>query len=203
MLPWVVRHRRTRFLLITFACSAAGLISVVYFFPHYAAPVTAVTFALLIQCMRHMRRLEFRGRPVGIFLTRLIVLVIISVAGSRALHLTKRQKPWSIYRAEISKRLKALPGNDLILVQYSPAHNADHEWVWNRAEIDQSKIVWAREIPGVDITPLLDYFHDRKVWLLEADAVPPKLLPFREEQIPAKTARSGNLTPRRGAALPR
>jgi hypothetical protein len=43
------------------------------------------------------------------------------------------------------------------------------EYVYNRAASDRAKTVWAREIPGVDVAPLLNYFHDRDVWLYEPD----------------------------------
>ncbi|HMK23300.1 MAG TPA: hypothetical protein VK466_13275, partial [Terriglobales bacterium] len=57
-------------------------------------------------------------------------------------------------------------------------HTVDNEWVYNAADIDRSKIVWAREIPGRDPAPLLDYFRGRTVWLVEADATQPQLLPY-------------------------
>jgi hypothetical protein len=62
-----------------------------------------------------------------------------------------------------------------VIVRYAPDHNVHNEWVYNSARIDESEIVWARDMGNAANRELLDYFHDRKVWLLEPDAVPLKL----------------------------
>ncbi len=46
-------------------------------------------------------------------------------------------------------------------------------------DIDHAKIVWARDIPGIDIHPLLKYYSDRDVWLVEPDANPPRMTPYK------------------------
>ena len=45
------------------------------------------------------------------------------------------------------QQLEATPGKHLVIVHYAPELFADHEWVYNDADIDGSKIVWAREKP--------------------------------------------------------
>jgi len=57
-------------------------------------------------------------------------------------------------------------------VRYGADHDVGLEWVYNRADIDRAKIVWAREIPGVNMRPLLDYFKGREAWLVEPDEGP-------------------------------
>jgi len=79
----------------------------------------------------------------------------------------------------IVKQLEDIPGKHLVIVRYAPDHFADHEWVYNDTDIDASKIVWAREIPTVDMAPLLEYFRDRKVWLVQADHQPQQREEYR------------------------
>jgi len=73
------------------------------------------------------------------------------------------------FRKPVEKQLAALPGEHLVLVRYSKDHNSGEEYVYNDADIDHAKTVWAREIPGMDLGPLLSYFRNRDVWLYEPD----------------------------------
>jgi hypothetical protein len=81
-------------------------------------------------------------------------------------------------RARIESKLRASAGLQLAIVRYAPEHVVSAEWVYNGADLDHAKVIWAREIPGVDIRPLLDYYSDRQVWLIEADAIPPEPVPY-------------------------
>jgi hypothetical protein len=51
-------------------------------------------------------------------------------------------------------------------------------WIYNGADLERAKIVWARDIPGLDIGPLLHHFNGRRVWLAEPDAAIPRLGPY-------------------------
>ena len=82
-------------------------------------------------------------------------------------------------RARVLSRLSAMDGKQLAIVRYRPDHNAVmNEWVYNRADIDGSKVVWARDMDPAENRELLQYFHDRRAWLVEADEVPPKVSPY-------------------------
>jgi len=152
---------RVRYLMIQFVLCFLGWFSVVWFLPHYAAPATAVIFALVVQATRHLRRWEFRGRSVGIGLTRAVVLfaVILAPLHQRGgtLQPVTSKPPTIGYRAKFAADLAAMPGEHLALVRYGVSIDSG-EWVYNAADIDHAKVVWAREIPGMDVRPLLDYF---------------------------------------------
>jgi hypothetical protein len=73
------------------------------------------------------------------------------------------------FRKPIEQQLAALPGEHLVLVRYAQGHNSGEEYVYNEADIDHAKTVWAREIPGMDLSPLFQYFRNRDVWIYEPD----------------------------------
>lgn len=62
--------------------------------------------------------------------------------------------------------LSKQPGQHLVLVRYGPHHNIHYEWVYNDADIDRSRIVWARSIPNGKNAELLRYYPRRQVWEL-------------------------------------
>ena len=66
----------------------------------------------------------------------------------------------------------------MIIVRYDPDHILLDEWVYNEADIDSARVVWAREMDVSGNQELLEYFKDRDIWLLRADADPPELVPY-------------------------
>jgi hypothetical protein len=80
-------------------------------------------------------------------------------------------------RIAIRRQLDAAPGRQLVFVRYWPRHQFQ-EWVHNAADIDGSRIVWARDLGAEENQKLLVYYPDRTAWLLEPDAHPPLLRPY-------------------------
>lgn len=187
-LPEVLLDRRMRPVLIQFAVCAVGLLLVVWFSPHYAAPALAPFTVILVQAIRHMRRWKIEGRPVGIGLTRAVVLLTAATLPVGIYHCAKNphaffganlgEANWQ--RAKVASQLQAVEGQHLVIVRYSQTHHkVQWEWVYNAADIDHAKVIWAREVPGVDMQPLLDYYKDRKVWVIEPDTPQPSPKPYK------------------------
>ena len=95
-------------------------------------------------------------------------------------------------RASLEGKLEALPGGQLVLVRYSARHNTLDEWVYNGADIDLQKVIWAREMDSASDQELFRYYQDRKVWLVEPDQSPVVVEPYpgtetANRQLPQKT----------------
>jgi hypothetical protein len=89
-------------------------------------------------------------------------------------------------RVAVTQQLAQSPGKKLVFVRYWPQHIFQDEWVYNAADIDGSHVVWARDL-GSEDEKLLHYYPDRTAWLLEPDAMPPKISPYRAGEPPKPT----------------
>jgi hypothetical protein len=181
-----LRDRRSRFLVITFMVSWLGLSCVVWWLGHYAAPLTGLTFGLVVQSMRHLRQLRFETRPVGLAWLRISVLMIFVTFGASLIRQIQHPYSWifgfgpgNLQRASILRNLQSQPAKQLVMVRYTPGRHYVHdEWVYNDADIDSAKVVWARELNNEQDEKLISYFKDRHIWLLEPDNAPIELKPY-------------------------
>jgi hypothetical protein len=87
-------------------------------------------------------------------------------------------------RVAVSQQLVRSPGKQVVFVRYWPQHIFQNEWVYNEADIDHARVVWARDLGSAEDSKLQHYFPDRTAWLLEPDAVPARLSPYRAEEVP-------------------
>jgi hypothetical protein len=82
----------------------------------------------------------------------------------------------------VEAQLEALPGPQLAIVRNGHPHDYQDEWVYNAADIENSKVIWAREMDPADNLELLRYYRDRTVWLVEPDAEPVRVTPYPQAQ---------------------
>jgi hypothetical protein len=190
MLPWVVRNRRIRFLVVTAAVTALGLSVNAWMFPHYLAPFAGGVYVLLLTAMRYLRAWRPGGSRSGLAIVRILPAICLLLAGVRAVAaplgiavyrwptMWSGTEPLGIPRSLVAAQLERFPGKQLAIVHYEADHSVFDDWVYNAADIDRSRVVWAREMDDAADAALLHYFRDRHVWLVEPDAVPPRISPY-------------------------
>jgi hypothetical protein len=181
--PFVLNERKMRVPFLALLLVSAGFFASIWSFSHYAAPVTCVIFLLLVQAIRHLRRMRVAGLPVGLALSCAAVFLLAGEVGLRASNHCCDSLEWTCQgdpsRAAIQEKLSHTPGKHLILVHYEEDHNIHDEWVYNGAEINSAKVVWARELDAEQNAKLLAYFKDRHVWLVEPDKDNTELIPYQ------------------------
>ena len=181
----------TRFFASVLASLFIGSCLTAYFMQHYWAPAACVFFVLILMAMRFLSALQspskIPGRAIiASTIAVCVVLIPIRVLGPRiGIRLTPPVlKTWAsasdqlLSRARYAQDLTRLDGRHLVLVAYSPLHNDMSEWVYNGADIEHEKIIWARDMGPAKNQELIDYFKGRRVWLIEPDETPPRLRPY-------------------------
>lgn len=76
-------------------------------------------------------------------------------------------QPWSIQREKLALELEPQTKKHLILVKYPATHNAEVQWINNKADIDNARVVWAYSMGDEKDCELIRYFPDRKIWFLQ------------------------------------
>lgn len=195
LLPWAVRDRRIRFLVISLCVLAAGMAIEIFLIPHYVAPFTAAFYAVGLQAMRHLYYCQPGGKPVGSAIVHSVVAICVLMTLLRPfnqqLGCPIPEKPVSTWivswfgpdyfvtdRSVVERELVQQPGAQLAIVRYAPDHDPLDEWVYNRADIDASKVIWARAMDPASDAELIRYYSQRKVWLVQPDSTQNRLLPY-------------------------
>jgi hypothetical protein len=183
-LPCVVKSRKIRLPFLLCATMAVGFAVQTWTFPHYFSPATGALYILLVQGLRNLCLWRRHAGAAGIAVVRAVpllafamILIRVVAAGTHT-HVEPDWPRGNLERAAVVNHLRQLGGDQLVLVRYGDPHNVDREWVWNDAEIDQAKVVWARDMGTEENKELIRYFHGRKVWFLEADRPKPLLQPY-------------------------
>jgi hypothetical protein len=185
-LSWHDIGEPVRTLSLFLAVFATGTALASFYNLHYSAPATGLILALILLAMRRIRD----SSPRGLFIARAVpVLCILTfamrvAAGPLQIPITEFETyKWCqgiprFGRKALEDKLQNVPGNHLVIVHYRSDHKPIPEWVYNSADIDGSKIVWARDLSPGQNQELVDYFANRNLWWLEADELPPQLSPY-------------------------
>lgn len=189
--PKAVGDKRIRLLVITGGVAVLGLVGEAWFYPHYVAPFIGIVYALMLQSLRHLRFCRWRGGPTGqslVLIVPLISIVMFILAVVTFPSIPKQGKTfneWCCTRTGPSERsslladLNAQGGRHLVIVQYDPAKEIYlDKWIHNDADIDKAQVVFARDMGVSENVRLINYFRDRKVWLLKADDRSSSLMPY-------------------------
>ena len=194
--PYARRDHRMRYPLRIGAFFLMALWAETWMQAHYFAPATALVFLVILQCIRHFARWRWRQFHFGGILVRAVVIICFAITLLRLIAIPTHllgENSWprgNLNRVKVLQKLATLPGKQLVIVQYDKNHDPGNEWVYNSADIDSSKVVWARDMGDVENKELLQYFKSRNVWMLHPDQSPPRLdLVFLSEPQPITPAK--------------
>ncbi len=194
-----LRQPRVAWLAITVAVFALGSNFYPYFFPHYLAAIACLFVLAAIEGMTRLSRWSVRGLAVGAAAAQWLLLLcgahflfwygLHAIGDPDVLRAMDRYQTWDAIppddpegRIAINQTLAEQPGKQLVFVRYWPQHGY-HEWIHNAADIDQAPVVWAQDLGADRDDDLARYYRDRTAWLLEPDAYPPRLAPYKPHTV--------------------
>jgi len=166
-----------------------------YFYPHYIAAVACLFVLIGVIALEHLSQWNIPRWLAGAEAARAIVFLCFAhFIFWYGVHLAApddvqaamiRYETWDAInqddpegRVAVNREIARFRGKHLVFVRYWPPHTFK-EWVYNPADIDGSRIVWARDLGSAENEKLLRYYPDRTVWLLEPDFRPPRLTPYQ------------------------
>lgn len=180
---WSLHSPWARRALATYALVTIGIMLETFTLVHYWAPVIALNYYFTLQAIRLWRRRDPRISPLicpaMIFLAS-IVLIFVFIR-----RIQEENNPLSaqVQRVNLLAHLEQQSGKHVVLVNYGPKQSDYHfAWVYNEADIDRAKVVWAQDMGKIENCKLVDYFKDHLIWSLEIerDDAPVRLKPFTE-----------------------
>ncbi|MBV9501396.1 MAG: hypothetical protein JO138_18665 [Acidobacteriaceae bacterium] len=193
-----IRERRFAWVMAALAVFALGTTFFPYFYPHYIAAVTCLFVLGAVLGLQRLSKWKLGRWLNGVIVVQVIVLIClvhfgfwygVHLLGDDEIAMAMSQyETWDFInygdpegRIAINQDLTRLPGKQLVFVRYGPRHMF-HNWIHNRADIDTSRIIWARDLGPAENEKLLKRYPDRTAWLIEPDRWPPQLRLYEAEQ---------------------
>lgn len=177
------RDRLIRLMAPVIFVFTAALMVATWSNAHYAAPIAGLLLAFVLQTAKRISLFTIAEVRVGRQLSRSFLVLFIASLLHADMNLPRpSEQDWSLDRARILADLQHEEGNHLVIVRYGADHISHEEWVYNEADIDGAKIVWARDMGPEQNQELIEYFKDRKQWLLEVDKPQRTLVSYESTQ---------------------
>jgi hypothetical protein len=184
---WRAREWRFAWVMLTILLFSLGTNFYPYFYSHYIAALTCLFVLMSVIGLQQLSQWVEPASRILLFLCAAHFLFWWGLHASRANQLDAALSQFETSdainhgdpqgRIAIGHQLDSTPGKQLVFVRYWPQHRFE-EWVHNAADVDGARIVWARDLGSDENQKLLHYYPDRRAWLLEPDAHPPRLQPY-------------------------
>ncbi len=177
---WILNSSWARRALAIYTVVTVGIMLETYTLLHYWAPVLALNYYFTVQAIRLWRS---RDRRIGTVLCPVmfcLAVIVLIVAVTQKIQEEGNPLSAQAQRANLLARLEQQAGKHVVLVKYGPEQSGDREWVYNKADIDHAKVVWAHDMGPKENCKLVDYFKDHIIWslIIDRDDAPVRLNSF-------------------------
>jgi hypothetical protein len=182
-------------IVFTFACMCLGIWWDQY---HYAAPLTSCFFLLITEGFRQFYVVSKKGTKrrfvfftlLGLTIGSFIFIQMFSYEQPQMNEDFSNQKTMisehlvaneplqvkiptraTFFKVEFEDVIEKLPNKYIAIVTYNSGYDFHDEIVYNKADIENSKLIWAHNLGSEKNKLLIDYYNDRKVvWIKLLDS---------------------------------
>lgn len=135
-----------------------------YTYPHYLAPVVPLFYVAIFTGLRLWRVISRKNQLARFVLPTAVTYSVLCLC-AYVFWLAATTNP--LERTQVEQKLFDHGVNHLVFVSYQDDHYYHKEWVYNKADIDRSEIVWANDLSPEKNAKLIEYYgNSRQVWLL-------------------------------------
>jgi hypothetical protein len=165
---WTLCRRKHDWLMMTsFGVTLLATGMTFGLWPHYFAPAAS----MFIVCATFGLRRMWSAHPAGKGLAIGAVAGLVATIASGFLPAMQNHEPiFGQVREETIRDIRRVKGRHLVFVEYSPQSNPFCDWVFNGADIDSQRIIWAMSLGEGKDAALIAKYPDRNVWVYDADA---------------------------------
>ena len=160
----------------------AGAFMVCVMLSCHAYPAEALQYAFLAPVavlvmttgLMIISRLRLRSYHIGVVIVLIVLVGSIAMGcinlrgkklfgsmGRETTHLLNRN--FMMTREQLQFLLNNEPGKSLVIVTYLPGHHSRWEWVYNEADLENAKIIWARDLGPQRNAKLIAHYKDRQL----------------------------------------
>ncbi len=178
---------------------------------HYSAPLTAVVFLFAAEGIRYFYISAHKGREKRFIAFTLVALALSSIIFQQILSYpqyymqedftSNREQIISslttgenvqikvptratFFKAEFERIVDKLPGNYVAIVSYDTEYDIHDEIVFNRSNIEASKMLWAHDLGKEKNSRMLEYYSNRKVVLIRLEGSSITIKPLGTNESP-------------------
>ena len=190
-------------ILFTFGCMSMAAFWDLY---HYAAPLTCCFYVLITKgfhCLMDSLDKECKKLQKTFAYVLTIVLIGSSIAYpqlvestfandsdpnqiSSSIETLKLDEPTTLaipkratyFKAEMEKAIEKLPGKYIAVVSYGSDYTVHDEIVYNKADIENAKLIWAYDLGEEKNKVLLSYYNNRKILRIKISGSQIKIKPL-------------------------
>ncbi|MGI4831614.1 MAG: hypothetical protein ACRYFU_26040 [Janthinobacterium lividum] len=186
-LVYLARHASQRLFmapLLAFAGFAFNVLLMAWApFPQYAAPAAPLLYLLAIFGIFWLAQGQSPfpgGRKLVHGLVLAELMLGLSCFGYRISAGRDFPEPQYVSkdRARVADEVSGHPGKQLCLVRYTATHDGWQEWIFNGADPENARLVWARSLNPKTDQQVIAAYPGRQVWLVTPDVANSLLQPY-------------------------